>query len=147
MSPVFGYGMTIVRITRTSPVIVEACVPDSPADRAGIRPGTELLEHNGVQLDALDAKACLELLGQPVVKAGETERLRIRQNDEEHEVTLVSAEIVWPPERPAPAWTDPALEQRIHRGVDIVEYGDGSIGFEPTGSLSDDAVDSVLGRQ
>ncbi len=148
MNSAFGYGMTIVRITRTGAVIVEACVPGSPADRAGIRPGAELIEFNGVRLHALDAEVCRVLLESCVPQhEGEIEHLRVRQDGKDHDITLSSAEIVWPPEHPALAKGDPALEQLVHRGVEIVEYADGSIGFELTGSLSDGAVNNVLARR
>jgi len=148
MNPVFGYGVSLVRKAESGRVFVEACVPGSPADQEGIKPGAELLEYDGAVLWTFELARFKALMEKSTPQSvGRHTRWHILQENEERWVILYSAEIVWPPEQPALAKGDPALEQLIHRGVEGVEYADGSVGFELTGSLSDAAVDNILARQ
>ncbi|CAL9246007.1 unnamed protein product [Arabidopsis halleri] len=57
-----GVGLFINSEPRTGHLVVMSCIEGSPADRAGIREGEELVEINGEKLDGVDSEAAAQKL-------------------------------------------------------------------------------------
>ena len=68
-------GLGLLLTTRDGRVVVLGVLPDSPAERAGIAPGDQLLEVGGQPLDASRRDLLLVALNGP---AGSTVRVRLR---------------------------------------------------------------------
>ncbi|VVB06068.1 unnamed protein product [Arabis nemorensis] len=57
-----GVGLFINSEPRTGHLVVMSCIEGSPADRAGIHEGEELVEINGEKLDGIDSEAAAQKL-------------------------------------------------------------------------------------
>ncbi|CAG7865855.1 carboxyl-terminal-processing peptidase 3, chloroplastic [Brassica rapa] len=57
-----GVGLFINSEPRTGHLVVMSCIEGSPADRAGIHEGEELVEINGQKLDGIDSEAAAQKL-------------------------------------------------------------------------------------
>jgi len=82
-----SFNFTIVNGQRSERVIVIDVVEDSPADRAGVRPGDRIVRING--RDA--SPASLSDLSRDL-NPGDTVRLRLADGGRERDVTVIAAE-------------------------------------------------------
>ncbi|KAK9123033.1 hypothetical protein Sjap_012635 [Stephania japonica] len=61
-----GVGLFISKESNSGHLVVTSCIEGSPADRAGIHEGDELLEINGERLDGINGEAAAQKLRGPV---------------------------------------------------------------------------------
>jgi hypothetical protein len=82
-----GIGMVL---DQKSPRLVTAVNPQSPAERAGVQPGDEVMAINGVGTDELSLQALVERIRGP---AGTAVQLRFRRRGEEFNVSVRRREL------------------------------------------------------
>lgn len=140
-----GFGMHIrYYSSRDNKIRIAARLTDSPAGRAGIANGAELLSYNGHSVVGLTAEEWKRLSARILgCEVGTKISCRVLQGGQVLDVEMV-AEMI---QGPIPDYSDCVVpgdpDGVLHRGIAVCALTGQWI---PTASLSDDALDSVLGR-
>ena len=137
-----GCGMHIEHF-KDGTVRISARLIDSPAGRAGIANGAELLEYNGFATQGLGKEVFQERMDELKPReVGDEVRCRVRQDGEEKTVVM-AAEMI---EGPIPDWSG-------HGFIPFDEQGDWHQGMAvcrrtgqwiPTARLSDSAIRRIF---